>query len=155
MNKSDIIKILLSELEEELRRQLAANEQASSAATHSEARAETKWDTCGLEQSYLARGHAQQFEALVRQVDELRSFSPPDFTGQPIGAGALVEVDLNNETSVFFILRCGGGIELDVEGMEVTVITPESPVGSALIDKLENETFSFRAGLTGRILRVE
>jgi len=154
MNKTLIIKALLEELEEELRRQLAANEQASAGATHGEARAETKWDTCGLEQSYLARGHAQQFEALVKQVDELRAFVPVDFSDKPIDAGALVEVELNGHTSAFFILRCGGGIELDVADSEITVITPESPVGSALLGKKDGDAFSFRAGSTGLVLGV-
>ena len=89
MNKPMILKALLAELEEELRRLMAANEQASAGATDSEARAETKWDTCGLESSYLARGHAQQFQALVADVENLRAFAAPDFSGRPIGVGRL------------------------------------------------------------------
>lgn len=155
MNKSMILKVLLSELEEELRRQLAANEQASAGATHSEARAETKWDTCGLEASYLARGHAQQFQALAADVHNLRSFVAPDYTGRPVGPGALVAVDADGETLLFFLLHCGGGTELNIDGQEVTVITPESPVGSALIEKAEGDTFSFRADTSWQILHVE
>jgi hypothetical protein len=155
MNKPMILKAVLAELEEELRRLLAANEQASAGATDSEARAETKWDTCGLEASYLARGHAEQFRTLAAQVGNLRGFSPADFTGRPIGAGALVEVDSGGEAMLFFLLHCGGGIELVVEGHEVTVITPESPVGAALLGKRQGDTYSFRAGLSGKILSVE
>ena len=155
MNKPMILKALLAELEEDLRRQLAANERASAGATDSEARAETKWDTCGLEASYLARGHAQQFQSLAADVHNLRSFVAADFTGRPIGPGALVEVDSSGETLLFFLLHCGGGIELTIDGHEVTVITPESPVGAALADKLQGDTFSFRAGSSLKILRVE
>jgi hypothetical protein len=154
MNKRDIIQALLAELEEELRLRLAANEDASAGATHGEARAETKWDTCGLEQSYLARGHARQFEMLAKQVDELRGFSPPDLSNRPIDVGALIGAELNGCTSMFFLLRCGGGVELHVEGGEVTVITPESPVGSALFGKSEGDVFSFRAGVEGRVESV-
>jgi transcription elongation GreA/GreB family factor len=155
MDKSNIVQALLTELEKELRRQLAAQETAAAGATHSEARAETKWDTCGLEQSYLARGHAQQFEALARHVEELQAFEPPDFSGCPVGPGALVEVEMGTEQMFFFLLPCGGGIELDIDGHEVTVITPESPVGAALLDKQPGDTFSFRAGSSGQVLRVE
>ncbi|NNJ70365.1 MAG: transcription elongation factor GreAB, partial [Kiritimatiellales bacterium] len=45
MNKMKICKSVLAELEEDLRRQLAAQETAAAGATHAEARAETKWDT--------------------------------------------------------------------------------------------------------------
>ena len=155
MNKTLLLKAVIAELEEELRRQLAANATASAGATHGEAKAETKWDTCGLEQSYLARGHAKQFELLARQVEELRGFFLVDFSGKPIGVGALIEVEVTEERMLFFLLNCGGGIELEVAGREVTVITPESPVGSALLGKKEEQGYSFRAGMAGKILGVE
>ena len=154
MNKPMILKALLLELEEELRRLQAANETASAGATDSEAKAETKWDTCGLEASYLARGHAEQFKTLAAEVHNLRGFVASDYTSCPIGVGALVEVDMGGDAMLFFLLHCGGGIDLMIEGREVTIITPESPVGAALIDKQQGETFSFRAGASGKILSV-
>ncbi len=150
-----ILKALLAELDEELRRLLAANERASAGATDNETRAETKWDTCGLESSYLARGHAEQFKTRAAEVHNLRGFVAPDYAGRPIGVGALVEVEMGGEAMLFFLLHCGGGIDLVVESREVTVITPESPVGAALLDQQVGDTFSFRVGLSGKILDVE
>ncbi len=155
MDKNKILKAVVSELEEDLRRQLAAQETAAAGATHGEAKAETKWDTCGLEQSYLARGHAQQFEALAKQVEELRAFVPPAFSGKPIGVGALIEAEMSGEKMVFILLNCGGGVELTAENREITVITPESPVGAALLDKKQGDAYSFRAGMDGEIMSVE
>ncbi len=155
MDKGRILKAVVAVLEEDLRRQMAANVSASAGATHGEAKAETKWDTCGLEQSYLARGHAQQFAALAVQVEELRAFAPPDFSGKLIGAGALVETEMGGERMLFFLLKCGGGVEVEVDGQEVSVITEASPVGAALLAKNEGESYSFRAGSAGKILRVQ
>ncbi len=155
MDKTKILKAVIIELEEELRRKLAAQESAAAGATHVEAKAETKWDTCGLEQSYLARGHAQQFELLAQQVEDLRKFIPPGFSGRPVGVGALVETEMDGEKAVFFLLESGGGIELTAEGRNITVITPESPVGAALMNRNQDEVYSFRAGADGRILSVE
>jgi hypothetical protein len=154
MNKTIILKSLIEELEKELRRLLAANESASAGATHAEAKAETKWDTCGLEASYLARGHADQFKTLAADVHNLRGFSAPDYTGRPIGVGALVEVEMEGPAMLFFLLHCGGGIDLMIENREVTIITPESPVGAALLDQKQNDSFSFRAGSSGKIRSV-
>jgi transcription elongation GreA/GreB family factor len=154
MNKANLIKAVLAELEEELRRLLAANEQASAGATDSEARAETKWDTCGLEASYLARGHAEQFRTLAAEVHNLRGFVAPDYTGRPVGVGALVEMKLGGDAMLFFLLHCGGGIDLMIDGREVTIITPESPVGAALLNKQSSDSFSFREGASGKILSV-
>jgi hypothetical protein len=154
MKKTTINEALLGDMENDLRRLQAANKDASDGATSSETRAETKWDTCGLEASYLARGHAQQFKALAANVHELRAFTAPSFKEAPIDVGALVEVEQNGETMLFYLLPCGGGTELTVEGREVTIITPESPVGAALVGKRSGDTYSFRAGLTGKILAV-
>ena len=154
MKKTTILQALLSELENDLRRLQVANQKASAGATSDEARAETKWDTCGLESSYLARGHAMQFKALATNVCELRASDLPVFNGGPIGQGALVEVEMGGEPMLFFLLPCGGGVELTVEGREVTVITSESPVGAALLNKKQGDPFSFRAGSSGKILSV-
>ncbi len=154
MKKTTILQELLRELENDLHRLQAANEEASAGAKHSEARAETKWDTCGLEASYLARGHAQQFKALAAHVHELRAFVAPSFKDTPIDVGALVEVEQDGEKMLFFLLPFGGGVELNIEDREVTVITPESPIGATLIDKKEGDGYSFRAGMTGNVLSV-
>jgi hypothetical protein len=155
MDKGKILAAVLAELEADLRRQLVANESASAGATHGEARAETKWDTCGLEQSYLARGHAQQFAALAQQTEELRAFSLPSFAEKPIGIGALIETEMAENKMVFFLLKCGGGIEVEIDGQTVSVITPESPVGAALLDKKRGDTYSFRTGTEGKIRQIE
>ena len=154
MNKTTLLRAVLAELENDLRRLQAANAQASAGATDGEARAETKWDTCGLESSYLARGHALQFKALAADVCELRAFAIPVFTGLPIGLGALIEVEQNKEKTRFFLLPCAGGTEIHVDGCDVTVITPVSPIGAALMDKKQGDKFSFRAGSAGKILSV-
>ncbi|MCF7817866.1 MAG: GreA/GreB family elongation factor [Kiritimatiellales bacterium] len=154
IDKTMILKALIAELEEDLRRQLEANGQAAAGATDGEARAETKWDTCGLESSYLARGHAQLFQALAADVHNLRGFVAPDYANRSIGVGALVTVELGGDAMHFFLLHCGGGTDLVVEACEVTVITPESPVGSVLLDKRTGDSFSFRAGSSGKILDV-
>lgn len=154
MDKSELMKALLECMESQLRRHHAANKQASDGATNEESRAETKWDTCGLEASYLARGHALQFKELAAQVDELRSMSTVSFEGKSIGMGAFVEVDMDGFQDYFFLMHHGGGIELKLEMGIVTVITPESPVGAALKGKQAGETYQLQSGLSGRIISV-
>jgi hypothetical protein len=155
MKKTTILQAVLVELENDLRRLQAANVDASAGATSSEARAETKWDTCGLESSYLARGHAMQFKKLAADVCELRAFPLLSFVGKSIGSGALIEVEQGGGKMHFFLLPFGGGVEVTVEGRDVTVITPESPVGAALLDKKQGDTYSFRAGSSGKIPSIE
>lgn len=155
MDKKKIFQAVFQALEEELRRQLKGQAMAAEGATHAEAKAETKWDTCGLEQSYLARGLANQIEELAVQFENLRSFVPRDYSGLPIGIGALIETETDGYKDLFFLLECGGGTEVEVDGREITVITPESPVGGSLVGKSEGDAYSFRAGMEGSILSVK
>lgn len=154
MDKTTLNQRLLAQLENDLHRLHAANADASAGATHSESRAETKWDTCGLEASYLARGHARQFQALAEQVHEFKALSVLSFRDAPIDVGALVEVTQGGATLLFYLLPCGGGTELIVDEREVTVITPESPVGSALMGARPGDEYSFGAGRKGVVLKV-
>ncbi len=153
-DKSEIINALLAVMESNLRRHFEANKNASDGATDAESRAETKWDTCGLEASYLARGHALQFKQTAAQVDELRAMEPQSFIGKPIGKGALVEVDSGGEKLFFFIMNHGGGTELHLDFGEVTVITPESPLGASLMGKKDGEVYTLRSGISGEIQKV-
>jgi transcription elongation GreA/GreB family factor len=155
MEKSQILEAFLAELNAEFRRLQEANKQASESATDSEFRAESKWDTGGIEASYLARGYAQQFARLTEQANRLRAFSPGDFAGKAIALGALVECDLDGHISLMFLLPCGGGTDLTIEDTEVTIVTPDSPLGTALLNKRKGETYHLPTGATGRIIRVE
>jgi hypothetical protein len=154
MNKKAIFAAIIEAIELDLRRAVLANEQASQGATHAESRAETKWDTCGLEASYLARGYAMQFETLAKQLEELKALKIQDFSGRDIDLGALIEVEMNGESDLYYLLNCGGGTEVQHEGRTITVITPESPIGQLLVGGAKAGHFSLRAGHEGRILNI-
>ena len=154
MQKAQILAALIAELDNELRRFQGANKEAAASATDSEFRAESQWDTGGLEASYLARGYARQFAQLSEQAKRLRALAPTDFTGKPIGTGALVECDLDGFTSLIFLLPCAGGLDLTVNDHAVTTVTPDSPLGTALMGKRKGDAYTLPSGMTGKILRV-
>jgi hypothetical protein len=52
------------------------------------------------------------------------------------------------------LLNCGGGLEVKVEGKTITVVTPESPLGSALMGNIETGFIELSSGLEGIILDV-
>lgn len=104
------------------------------AATHEESKPENEYDTRGLEASYLAGAQSKRIvdteELLVLYKHlEPKSFAPDD----PISATALVEVDLNSKVFFLFILPKGGGLNIEFEGQRLQTITPNSPLGEALL----------------------
>lgn len=152
--KRQIIDAIIIKLKHEQARQHRANTCANDGARFSAANASKQRDTTGFEAAYLARGYAVQHQSLAHQIDELNGIDIEDFSGQEIDIGALVEVELNEEPAFYFLLNCGGGSEIQMNGQTITVITPESPVGQALMGHFECEFFSFRPGVEGLILSV-
>jgi hypothetical protein len=152
--KRTILDAVLKELEVELARLSGANEQSSASAQYSAPNAEKQRDTTGLEAAYLAHGYSKQCNMLAKQIEELKAMEVEDFTGQEIDVGALVEVEVNGEIDFYCLLHCGGGIEVSVDNKIITVITPESPLGSVLMGNFEAGSFSVRPGLDGIILDV-
>ncbi|MBI2812813.1 MAG: GreA/GreB family elongation factor [Opitutae bacterium] len=120
-------------------------------ATHAEAtdeenKAEDKYDTRGLEASYLAHGQSKAAEEAAQAVAQftalpLRDFSP----GEPISLGALVRLE-GRDRSRYFIGPRAGGMEVMDGGDPVLVITPQSPLGRQLMGRKQGDTLQLELG---------
>lgn len=153
MRKEALRAALLARLEADLATARAAHEAAIEGATHEEARAENDKDTRGLEQSYLARGLAQrvaELEAAVAAVPTMTVATP----GR-VAIGAVVSVEEDGSERRFFLAAHGGGIVLPGD---ITVITPTSPIGCALLGRgVDDECEAIAAGKrrTLVVVRIE
>jgi hypothetical protein len=137
MDKSALVTALLTELRLRYDRAVAALSGAREAATGADTKAENKYDTRGLEASYLAAGQAEQADELFRALHAVESFDFRDFElDDPIAPGALVETEQDGELRHYLLAPAGGGIVLTSEdGDEVTVLGPASPLAVRLIGK--------------------
>lgn len=147
MDKRKLIAAILESLEKDLEVQKAAALATYQAATGEESKAENEYDTRGLEASYLAGAQAKrvgEIEELltIYKFVEIKNFSPKD----KIGATALVKVDLNGKTSLLFLLPKGGGVSIPFEGQTVQVLTPNSPLGEALVGLQQGDTAFVETG---------
>lgn len=133
MEKSNIINLVREAVRDQHDRMLAAARDTAAGVTDAENKAENKYDTRGLEASYLAAGQGEQVEALREAVQMFQPAAFPNFAeGEEIGAGALVEGEIDGERMYFLLAPRGGGIICDYEGCEVTVLTPEAPLRQKL-----------------------
>jgi len=127
--KPAIVGLLLDALRERHARMLRAARDAHEAATDAESRAEDKYDTRGLEASYLAAGQAVQVEELAEAIGVfevlLADAATPVATAGP---GALVEGDFGGERVYYLFAARAGGLTCDYEGCEVTVLAPDAPL---------------------------
>ncbi|MCX5742729.1 MAG: GreA/GreB family elongation factor [Proteobacteria bacterium] len=122
----------------------AAHQAAIEGATHSEARAENDKDTRGLEQSYLARGQAQRVVELEAGLAAAQKLSIE--ARSRVSLGALVTVDEDGATSRIYVAPAGGGA---IIAGDVQVLTPQSPLGKALLGKLVGDEAEVR--LPGKV----
>jgi transcription elongation GreA/GreB family factor len=150
-DKRQVLDSVITRLQE-LAAQMAHHaESTREGATHAEAKPENDKDTRALEQSYLARGQAMRVEEIVEHVQVLRFLNLRRFDERDaIAAGALVEIEGDEQTRVVFMLPHGGGVEVSVDGVGIQVVTPISPLGKALLGRTVGDDFELRMRNTKR-----
>ena len=159
MNKRALIRKIISRLTEELQVYFRAANASRAEATHEQNKAEDKYDTRGLEASYLARGQSKQAVEIESAIAEFEKLAVRKFgDGEAIDIGALVELAHGGENSFYFIGPRAGGTEVVHEKREILVITPQSPLGEQLMGKKTGDQPQLNFGgakQTVRIVSVE
>ncbi len=159
MNKRAIIKKITDKLVAELEVYFRAAEYARAEATHEQNKAEHKYDTRGLEASYLARGQSKQAAELEGAIAEFQKLGARKFSdGDGINVGALIELETSGETAFYFIGPKAGGTEVVHDRKEILVITPQSPLGEQLVGRKRGDQPVLKLGgeaRTATILQVE
>lgn len=155
MNKKAICLAISEQLQAELKQTIEAANNAHKAATDDQSKAETQYDTLAIEASYLAAGQSQRVHELQQALQtlaqlELRVFS----ADEPIALGALVQLQRGDiDRHWLFIAPVAGGYRCRLTqreiAAEVTLVTPQSPMGKALLAKyLDDEICVEIAGKT-------
>ena len=159
MNKRAIIQKITAKLVAELEIYFRAAQFSRAEATHESNKAENKYDTRGLEASYLARGQSKQAAELEAAIAEFEKLGVKKFTdGDAIAVGALVELEHGGENSIYFVGPRAGGTEVLHDRKEILVITPQSPLGEQLMGKKTGDQPQLNFGgaiQPAKILRVE
>lgn len=133
MDKSLLRQAILAKLTAELDTLTRAALMARDEATSEESKAENKYDTRGQEAAYLAEGQARLALELQETIAAYQTLSLPDFSPQdPIDVGAVVTLSARGKSSAYFLGPRSGGLDLEVAGRSLVVVTPQSPLGSQL-----------------------
>ena len=140
IQKSQILAAIVEKLNRELQTIEQSAQSALEAATHEESKAEDQHDTRGLEASYLARAQATRAAELNRLLLIFKLFPIREYTqADPIVPGALICLELNEKPSLYFLVTHGGGTLIEVNSQAIQLITPQSPLGDALLGKKQGD----------------
>src|SRR3954464_3009901 len=133
MNKNLLLKKIVACLNENLEVLTRAAQASHVEATHESSRAESKYDTRGLEAAYLAGGQARQAKEIIDSIKLYQSLTVRDFApGELIDLTAVIKLEADGTEALYFIGPKSGGVEVNYNGEEIVVITPQSPLGQNL-----------------------
>jgi transcription elongation GreA/GreB family factor len=135
MNKPLLLKHIQEKLQIVHQCAIDAAQRAYDTATDEANEAENKYDTLGLEASYLAHGQSKRVKECEADIMVFKNLKVITFSDRtPVSMGALVCIadDLEIEQLVF-ISPVAGGLKINFNQQEISLVTPTAPLGKALI----------------------
>lgn len=142
MDKSDLVAQLVRQLEASARAALASRDAAAHEAKEG-ATPDEKRDDARAAHQLASLGRAQQHRAkqALADVDRLATFRPKPCSAIAIGAVVEVEDADTGEGRTFFLAPVGAGMSLTGPGGDghLSVVTPASPIGRAVLGKHEGD----------------
>ncbi len=148
INKQALVALIISELKQELNQAISAANEAHAAAVDDQSVAETQYDTLAIEASYLAEGQSRRVQELQTAINDYQVLSLLNFDeNRSITQSALIQLCADSKRQQwFFIGPAAGGFRCKINGQHITVITPKSPMGLALIGKFKDDDIEVMLG---------
>jgi transcription elongation GreA/GreB family factor len=131
MDKKQLLRMVLEKLKTQHQLLFESAKEAKDAATNEESKAENKYDTRGLEASYLAGAQAQRttdLEVTIKTISDLQKAEI--LTSKTVISTSLIHTEVDGDLKQrYFILPKVGGLSLEIDQNKVLTLNPESPLG--------------------------
>ncbi len=156
LDKRAVLEALRERVERDLAALTGSQEAMQAGATHEEARPESDKDTRATEASYLARGLAKRVGELQKARSLLANLALQRFGARdPAALSALVTTEDEDEKQErYFLAPAGGGLRLVVGGVAVGIVTPDAPLGDALLGKRAGDDVELETPQGIRVLSI-
>ena len=148
-DKQLLLELVLTDINSRLDTSERAASSAHSQATHSESVAESRYDTLGLEQAYLAHGQsvrALELSGDIQRIKQLQLQLKSEAAENPdksIKIASVIELKSSATPDMtcefFFILPISGGASIYYHDLAVRLISVKSPLGCGLLGKYRDD----------------
>jgi len=144
-NKKDLLDQLIAIVKEKLDYSTREALSLKEAATNEESKAENKYDTRGLEASYMAQAQALRVSELKKDFYELTKLKLPKSPKKVVLGSLIGLIDIESKNQAFYLLLNIGGYSLTAENqVKVKTVSVSSPLGAKLLGKETDDEFIFR-----------
>ena len=135
IDKQKLVEQIIQQLSDYAANLSKAAQTAHKDATGEESKAENKYDTRGLEASYLAESQANMAAEAIQNVSSYKTIELKEFpSDSKIELTALIELEAEDGAKSFYFLGPNsGGTEIECENKKILLITPSSPIGMKLL----------------------
>ena len=150
--KKQLVNEIIDHLQTELTIAQQAADHAHNAAIDDQSIAETQYDNLAIEASYLAEGQSKRVIEYQQALQAYQQLTLLEFNeNSPIKLTALVQLGKDQACHHwFFIGPYAGGFRTNVLNktieQQITVITPQSPMGMAMLAKQQDDDIEIRLG---------
>jgi hypothetical protein len=148
--KGRLLAALRGALARDLEAVEAAAHAAHDAATHPEAKPENDKDTRAVEAGYLAGAQSARAAEVKRALAEFDRATSTSFSLLVLRES----VKGHDVDSVVLLSPWGGGQKVDDGGTTVAVVSPKSPIGSALVGRSAGDVVEVEMGTRVREIEV-
>lgn len=153
IDKTKLLDSIIAKLKTDLSAATEAVNMAYESATHEENKAECKYDTKGLEASYLVQGQAKRVEELEDSLEKIVTVKVRPVFKIMLSALICLENEMGQHEWLF-ILPASGGLKVNFEDKVVTIVTPISPLGKELLGKTLGASISVILGNKNKEYRI-
>ena len=155
MDKPGLLAVLINYFKQEYHVLERAAMHAYETATDSENIKENKYGTRSLMASYLAQSQSKRAMELKKTIGLFQGLPPTQYTDDDlIKMGALITVEDDQGEIIYFLGPDGGGARVTYQDQQVTVVTPGSPLGRALLGKGVGDEVSIGRNFDVRNLEI-
>lgn len=140
MTKAKIIEFLETKLKNELEEITKIAALTKMAATHSDMKQESKYDTRATEAAYLAGAQAKRVYEIIKELDELSNLEAND-GHEKVQVGSIISLELNGRSNDYFISPATGGFMVQVDSKNYMIIGLHSPIAQGAISLVKDESF--------------
>jgi len=132
--KQEVLKLIIKHLEEDIAISAQAVAMARDTATHNDCLGSSKYETMGLEASYLAQGQGTRLLELERSLAYFKQINLVHASSIMLNSYIELKSD-DDKVSYFWLSADEGGLKISYNKKNITIITPKSPLGSQLMGK--------------------